>query len=134
MADERTFVMVKPDGVERGLVGDVIGRLERKGLRLEQIRGLTISAELADRHYGEHRDQPFFDDLVVFIASGPVVAMEWSGPSAVSAVRKVMGATDPQEADSGTIRGEFGLEITRNIVHGSDSPESAERELKLFFG
>lgn len=134
MAIERTFIMVKPDGVARRLVGEVIGRFERKGLVLEQIRGLTITEELASRHYAEHVDKPFFPGLVEFITSGPVVAMEWSGESAVSVGRALMGPTNPVDAPPGTIRGDFALEIGENIVHGSDSPASAERELGIFFG
>jgi nucleoside-diphosphate kinase len=131
---EHTFVMVKPDGVRRRLVGDVISRLERKGLTLEKMRMLTVDRELAERHYAEHVERPFFDDLVSFITSGPVVAMEWSGPDAVSVARTLMGATDPVAADPGTIRGDLATEIGENIVHGSDSLESAQRELALFFG
>jgi len=131
---EHTFVMVKPDGVRRGLVGEVIGRLERKGLTLERMRMLTIDEEMAKRHYAEHVERPFFGELVAFITSGPVVAMEWSGPSAVSVVRTAMGPTNPVEAPPGTIRGDFATVITENIVHGSDSPASAERELSIFFG
>lgn len=131
---ENTFVMVKPDGVARGLVGEVIGRLERKGLKLTRIRMLTIDEDLARRHYAEHVERPFFPELVQFITSGPVVATEWSGESAVSVARTLMGATDPKKADPGTIRGDLGLAVTHNIVHGSDSPESAVRELALFFG
>ena len=131
---ERTFVMIKPDGVARGLVGEVIGRFERKGLTLNKLRMLTIDDELARRHYAEHVDKAFFGDLLSFITSGPVVAMEWSGTEAVGASRALMGATDPMKANPGTIRGDFGLAVTQNIVHGSDSPESAERELGLFFG
>ena len=131
---EHTFVMVKPDGVRRGLVGEVIGRLERKGLTLERMRLLTIDEDLAGRHYAEHRAKPFFGELVAFIISGPVVAMEWSGPKAVSIVRTLMGPTNPAEAPPGTLRGDFGTIITENIVHGSDSPDSAGRELGLFFG
>lgn len=127
-------MMIKPDGVARGLIGEVIGRLERKGLRLERMRMLTITGELARRHYEEHVDKPFFPELLEFITSGPVVAMEWSGPGAVAAARAVMGATDPAKAPLGTIRGDFGLAVTQNIVHGSDGPESARRELELFFG
>ncbi len=130
---ERTFIMVKPDGVQRGLVGDVIARFERKGLRLRQIRMLTIDEALARRHYAEHVDKAFFPELLDFILSGPVVAMEWAGEEAVSVARTLMGATDPKKADPGTIRGDLGLAVTQNIVHGSDSPESAERELGLFF-
>jgi nucleoside-diphosphate kinase len=133
MAHQSTFVMVKPDGVRRRLVGEVIGRLERKGLRLEKMRMLVIDEDLAKRHYAEHVERPFFDDLVEFITSGPVIAMQWSGESAVFVARTLMGETNPIEADPGTIRGDFALEITENIVHGSDSPASAERELALFF-
>jgi nucleoside-diphosphate kinase len=131
---ENTFVMVKPDGVSRGLVGEVISRFERKGLRLARIRMLTIDEDLARRHYAEHVERPFFPELLEFITIGPVVAMEWSGESAVSVARTLMGATDPKKADPGTIRGDLGLAVTQNIVHGSDSPESATRELALFFG
>lgn len=134
MGVEHTFIMIKPDGVERGLIGEVISRFERKGLRLEKIRGLRIDEDMARTHYGEHVDKPFFGDLVSFITSGPVVAMEWSGESAVSVARALMGTTDPKQAAPGTIRGDYGLIVTTNIVHGSDSVESAERELSLFFG
>jgi len=130
---ERTFIMVKPDGVRRGLVGEVIARFERKGLVLGQIQLLSIDEELARRHYAEHVEKSFFPDLLEFILSGPVVAMEWTGESAVSVARTLMGATDPKKADPGTIRGDFGLAVTENMVHGSDSPESAERELGIFF-
>jgi nucleoside-diphosphate kinase len=134
MSAENTYVMVKPDGVARGLVGEVVGRLERKGLKLVNMRMLTISEEMAGRHYAEHTDKPFFGDLVEFITSGPVVAMEWSGPDAVVVARNLMGVTNPVDAAPGTIRGDYGLVITENIVHGSDSVESAERELGIFFG
>jgi nucleoside-diphosphate kinase len=134
MGAERTFIMIKPDGVARGLAGEVISRLERKGLSLEQIRKLTITEDLARRHYAEHLDKPFFPELLEFITSGPVIAMEWSGESAVTVGRTLMGATDPKQAAPGTIRGDLGLMVTHNIVHGSDSPESAERELAIFFG
>ncbi|MDH3606697.1 MAG: nucleoside-diphosphate kinase [Acidimicrobiia bacterium] len=130
---EDTFVMVKPDGVKRGLVGEVIARMERKGLKLEHIRQLVISEDTAGRHYAEHTDKPFFGELVEFITGGPVVATWWSGESAVSVARTLMGPTNPAEAPPGTIRGDFGLIITENIVHGSDSPASAERELDIFF-
>lgn len=133
MAVERTFIMIKPDGVARGLVGEVISRFERKGLELEQIRGLTITEELARSHYAEHLDKPFFPELLDFITSGPVVAMRWSGDDAISVCRALMGATDPKQAAPGTIRGDLGLLVTENIVHGSDGHESAERELKIFF-
>ncbi len=131
---QSTFVMVKPDGVRRGLVGEVISRLERKGLRMVRARLLTIDRALAERHYAEHVDKPFFADLAAFITSGPVLAMEWQGEEAVAVARTLMGATDPKQAPPGTIRGDFGLATTENIVHGSDSPASAERELELFFG
>ena len=131
---QSTFVMVKPDGVRRGLVGEVVSRLERKGLRLTRARMLTIDPALAERHYAEHVGKPFFPDLAAFITSGPVLAMEWHGEDAVEVARTLMGATDPKKASPGTIRGDFGLITTENIVHGSDSPASAERELELFFG
>jgi len=134
MPVQSTFIMVKPDGVRRGLVGEVITRMEHKGLQLEAMRMLTIDDELAARHYAEHTERPFFADLVAFITSGPVVAMQWSGESAVVVARRLMGDTNPVEAAPGTIRGDFAIEITENIVHGSDSPASAELELALFFG
>lgn len=134
MAIEHTFIMVKPDGVARGLVGEVISRLEGKGLALERIRKLVVDEDLARTHYAEHVEKPFFPDLLDFITSGPVVAMEWSGESAISVSRTLMGATDPKEALPGTIRGDLGLEVTENLVHGSDGPESAARELGIFFG
>ncbi|MEN8240244.1 MAG: nucleoside-diphosphate kinase [Actinomycetota bacterium] len=131
---ENTFVMVKPDGVARGLVGEVVSRFEQKGLTLVKMRMLTISDEMAGRHYAEHTEKPFFGELVDFITSGPVVAMEWSGEGAVAVSRTLMGTTNPAEAAPGTIRGDFGTIITNNIVHGSDSVTSAERELGIFFG
>ena len=134
MATENTFIMVKPDGVRRGLVGEIISRFERKGLRLEKIRALTIDEDLARRHYAEHVDKGFFPDLLAFITSGPVVAMEWSGEGAVGVARTIMGSTNPAQAAPGTIRGDFGLEVTENLVHGSDSPDSAARDLGIFFG
>ncbi len=134
MAIEHTFVMIKPDGVARGLVGEVIGRFERKGFTLEKIRSLTIDEALARRHYAEHVDKGFFPELLEFITSGPVVAMEWSGEGAIVASRTLMGATNPADAAPGTIRGDYGTVVTQNIVHGSDGPESAARELDIFFG
>ena len=131
---QSTFVMVKPDGVRRGLVGEVISRLERKGLRLTRARMLTIDRVLAERHYAEHVGKPFFADLAAFITGGPVLAMEWQGEDAVEVARALMGVTDPRKAAPGTIRGDFGLITTENLVHGSDSPASAEREIGLFFG
>jgi nucleoside-diphosphate kinase len=130
---ERTLVLVKPDGVRRGLVGEVIGRLERKGLRIAALRMLVVDDDLARRHYAEHVDKPFFGDLISFITSGPVVALAAEGTEAVSVVRTLMGVTDPRKAAPGTLRGDYGLEITENIVHGSDSAPSATRELALFF-
>lgn len=133
MAVEDTFVMVKPDGVRRGLVGEVIGRMERKGLNLEHVRKMVISEGTATRHYAEHTEKSFFPELLEFITSGPVVATWWSGESAVSVARTLMGPTNPAEAPPGTIRGDYGIIVTENIVHGSDSTESAERELDIFF-
>lgn len=130
---QQTFVMVKPDGVRRGLIGEVIGRLERKSLKIVAAKLFTIDKALAEEHYGEHVDKPFFGELVSFITSGPVMAMCVEGDEAVTVCRTLMGATDPKKAEPGTIRGDFGLIITENIVHGSDSPESAKRELGLFF-
>ncbi len=134
VATEHTFVMIKPDGVARRIVGEIVTRLERKGLNLERIRTLTVDEALANRHYEEHIEKPFFPDLLEFITSGPVVAMEWSGDEAVSVVRTLVGATNPREAAPGTIRGDFGLEVTQNLVHAADSPASAERELAIYFG
>lgn len=130
---ERTFVMVKPDGVQRGLVGEVIARLERKGLKLVGLKLLQVSRELAEAHYAPHRERPFFPGLVAFITSGPAVAMVWEGEGAIGVVRSLMGATDPRAAAPGTIRGDLALSIGMNVVHGSDSPESAAREIALFF-
>ncbi|MBC7246942.1 MAG: nucleoside-diphosphate kinase [Actinobacteria bacterium] len=133
MEKERTLVLVKPDGVERGLVGEVISRFERLGMRIVAMRMLRMDEELASRHYAEHAGKDFYAELVSFITSGDVVAMVLEGEAAVSQVRKVMGETDPRKAAPGTIRGDFAVEITRNIVHGSDSPDTAAREIDLFF-
>jgi nucleoside-diphosphate kinase len=133
MAVENTFIMIKPDGVARGLVGNVISRFEAKGMRLERMRMLEVTEDIARRHYAEHVEKPFFPELLSFITSGPVVAMEWSGESATSAARTMMGPTNPVEAAPGSIRGDYALVITENIVHGSDSVESAERELSIWF-
>jgi nucleoside-diphosphate kinase len=133
MASERTLVLVKPDGVRKGLVGEVISRCERLGLAIVAMRMLVVDEDLAARHYEEHVDKPFYAELVSFITSGEVVAMVLEGESAISLVRKLMGPTDPREAPPGTIRGDFAVEITENIVHGSDGPESASREVSLFF-
>lgn len=126
--------MVKPDGVRRGLVGEIVSRFERKGLKLERARTLTIDEDMARRHYAEHVDKAFFPDLLSFMTSGPVVATEWSGEGAVAVARTIMGATNPAEAAPGTIRADYGLLVTENLVHGSDSVSSAERELGIFFG
>ncbi len=134
MPIERTYVMVKPDGVARGLVGEVISRFENKGLKLEKMRMLLVDEALARRHYAEHVEKPFFPELLSFITSGPVVAMEWTGNEAVTVARTLMGPTNPVDAPPGTIRGDFATVITENIVHGSDSVDSAERELSIFFG
>ncbi len=130
---ERTFVMLKPDAVQRGLVGEIISRLERKGLKIVAMKMLWIKRELAENHYAEHREKPFFESLVDYITSGPVVAMVVEGKNAVKVVRTIVGATNPQEAQPGTIRGDYGMDIGRNVIHASDSIESAEREISLFF-
>ncbi|MBS4032615.1 MAG: nucleoside-diphosphate kinase [Clostridiales bacterium] len=130
---EKTYIMVKPDGVQRNLVGEIVGRFEKKGLRLVGMKLMQISRELASRHYGEHEGKPFFGELIGFITSGPVVAMVWEGLNAISVARTMMGKTNPVEAAPGTIRGDFALFMGNNVVHGSDSPESAEREINLFF-
>lgn len=130
---QRTLVLVKPDGVRRRLVGEIVGRLESKTLDIVAMKMLSIDDELAKRHYEEHLAKPFFPELLTFITSGPVVAMVVEGERAVDVVRDLMGATDPKEAAPGTIRGDLGLATTENLVHGSDSPESAARELALFF-
>ncbi len=131
---DRTLILVKPDAFARNLTGEIIARFERKGLRLAALRHMTLDAATAKRHYAEHDGKPFFGDLVDFITSGPLVAMILEGPAAVKAARQVIGATDPLEAATGSIRGDFALEVGRNMVHGSDSAESAEREAAIFFG
>lgn len=130
---ERTLVLVKPNGVARGLVGEVVSRLERRGLTVKGARMLMVSQELASRHYAEHMGKGFYADLVSFITSAPVFAMVVAGPSVVSVVRTMMGATNPLDAAPGTVRGDFGLDMGQNVVHSSDSPASAEREIALFF-
>lgn len=127
------MVMVKPDGVMRLLVGEVISRLEKKGLRLVGMKMLWLTREQAEEHYAEHAGKPFFPSMVDFIISAPVVAMVWEGPGAIRAVRDLMGATDPSQATPGSLRGSLALHITRNVVHASDSPQSAEREIGLYF-
>ena len=130
----KTFFMIKPDGVQRNLVGEIISRVEAKGFSITKIKMMTISKELAEQHYGEHKDKPFFNDLVSFITSGPVVAMQVEGENVVLQIRNLMGATNPSESTPGSIRGDLSTELDKNVVHGSDSDESAERELSLFFG
>lgn len=131
---QSTFIMVKPDGVRRRLVGEVIRRIETKGYDIRELKLFTMDEDLARKHYAEHVERPFFGELVRFITSGPVVAMIVEGPDAVAGMRQIMGATNPIEAAPGSIRGDFATEIGENIVHGSDSPQSAERETNLFFG
>jgi nucleoside-diphosphate kinase len=130
---DRTLILVKPDAFARGLTGEIIARFEHKGLRILALRHLTVTRELAERHYAEHAERPFFGELVEFITSGPIVAMVLEGKGAVKAARQVIGATDPLEAATGSIRGDFAVEMGQNMVHGSDSPESAAREAGLFF-
>jgi nucleoside-diphosphate kinase len=130
---DRTLILVKPDAFERGMTGEVIARFERKGLRIVAMRHMTVDRPLAEEHYAEHRGKPFYEDLVGFITSGPLVAMVLEGYEAVIAARQVIGATNPLEAAPGSIRGDFGLEVQTNLVHGADSPASAERETALFF-
>ena len=129
----RTFAMVKPDGVEKGLVGEIISRFEKKGLKIVALKIIKITPEIAEKHYGEHEGKPFFADLVNFITSGPVAAMVLEGENVIPTVRTMMGATNPQDAAPGTIRGDYALTIDENIIHGSDSPESAMREIGIFF-
>ncbi len=130
---ERTFIAIKPDGVQRGLVGEIIQRFEKKGFTLVGLKAMTVSRELAETHYGEHKEKPFFAGLVDFITSGSVVAMVWEGEGVVAASRKMIGATKPLESAPGTIRGDFGVTVGRNIIHGSDAPETAQREIALWF-
>ncbi len=130
---ERTLILVKPDAFARRLTGEVIARFERKGLVIAALKHMTVERDLAERHYEEHREKPFFEDLVAFITGGPLVALVLEGHEAVTAARQVIGATNPVQAAPGSIRGDFGLEVQTNLVHGSDSPESAARETALFF-
>ncbi|CAN5692688.1 nucleoside-diphosphate kinase [soil metagenome] len=133
MAIERTYAMVKPDGVKRGLVGEVVGRLESKGFRIVGMKLMQITRETAERHYGEHAGKPFFEGLISFITSGPVVAMVVEGENAIAAWRTMMGATNPKDAAPGTIRGDLASTLDENVAHGSDAPETAEREIGIFF-
>jgi nucleoside-diphosphate kinase len=130
---ERTLVLIKPDGVRRGLAGEVLSRIERKGLRIVAMDMRVVGRDLAETHYAEHAGKPFYGSLVEFITSGPLVALVVEGPRAIEAFRALAGATDPVKATPGTIRGDYALEVQDNIVHGSDSPDSAEREIKIFF-
>lgn len=130
---QRTLVLVKPDGVQRMLVGEIIRRLEGRGLRLLGLKLMQVTADLAGRHYAEHREKPFYPGLIAFITSGPVVAMVWEGREAVAVVRALMGTTDPLKASPGTIRGDLALDLGMNLIHGSDSPERAQTEISLFF-
>jgi nucleoside-diphosphate kinase len=133
MAADRTLILCKPDAVERGLVGEIVGRIERKGLKIVALELRTLDADTAKRHYAEHDGKPFFGDLVAFITRSPLVAMVVEGPDAWKVMRLMMGATNPREAAPGTIRGDLAIELTENLVHGSDGPESAAREIALFF-
>ncbi|MGD6831520.1 nucleoside-diphosphate kinase [Sutcliffiella halmapala] len=130
---EKTFLMVKPDGVQRNLIGEIVSRFEKKGFQLVGAKLMQIPTELAEEHYGEHKERPFFGELVDFITSGPVFAMVWQGDNVIATARQMMGATNPKDSAPGTIRGEFAATVGKNIIHGSDSPESAEREIGLFF-
>ena len=130
---EKTFIMVKPDGIQRNLIGKIVERFEQKGFKLVGAKLMHISDDLAKTHYSEHKERPFFDQLVEFITSGPVFAMVWEGEGVIQTARDMMGTTNPQEASPGTIRGDFGITVGKNVIHGSDSSESAEREIGLFF-
>ncbi|MBD1213811.1 MAG: nucleoside-diphosphate kinase [Dolichospermum sp.] len=130
---ERTFLAIKPDGVQRGLVGEIIRRFETKGFTLVGLKFMKVSRELAEQHYAVHRERPFFASLVEFITSGPVVAMVWEGDGVIASARKIIGATNPLNAEPGTIRGDLGINIGRNLIHGSDAPETAQYEIALWF-
>ncbi|MBK8781238.1 MAG: nucleoside-diphosphate kinase [Anaerolineales bacterium] len=130
---ERTLVLVKPDGVQRGLIGEVIARFERRGLRLVGAKFIQVSQNLAETHYAEHKGKPFYNGLISYITSAPVMAMVWEGPNAVAAVRQTVGSTKPVEAAPGTIRHDYALEVGRNLIHASDKPETGEREVALWF-
>jgi nucleoside-diphosphate kinase len=133
MQSERTLILVKPDAVQRGLMGEIISRFECRGLHPVAIKLMQVTGDIAERHYSEHRDKPFFGGLVDFITSSPVLAMVWEGPGAVAMVRSMMGATDPASSGPGTIRGDLAVSLAMNVVHGSDSPQSAAREVAIFF-
>ena len=133
MNQERTFIAIKPDGVQRGLIAEIIGRFEKKGFKLVALKQLIPTKELAEKHYGIHKERPFFANLVDFISSGPVVAMVWEGPDVILSARKLIGATKPSESEPGTIRGDFAIDIGRNIIHGSDGEDTANFEINLWF-
>ncbi|MBP1933452.1 nucleoside-diphosphate kinase [Ammoniphilus resinae] len=133
MAVERTFIMIKPDGVQRNLVGDIVSRFEKKGFKLVGGILMSVSQDLAEQHYAEHKERPFFGELVSFITSSPVFAMVWEGENVIATARNMMGKTNPADAAPGTIRGDYGISVGMNIIHGSDSPESAQREMALWF-
>ncbi len=133
MNKEKTFIAIKPDGVQRGFISEIIGRFERKGFKLVALKQLIPSKELAQKHYGVHKERPFFNDLVDFISSGPVIAMVWEGEGVISSARKMIGSTKPLEAEPGTIRGDLAVNIGRNIIHGSDGPDTASFEINLWF-
>ena len=133
MHQEKTFIAIKPDGVQRGFISEIIGRFERKGFKLVALKQLIPSRELAQKHYGVHKERPFFNDLVDFISSGPVIAMVWEGEGVISSARKMIGATKPLEAEPGTIRGDLAINIGRNIIHGSDGSDTASFEINLWF-
>lgn len=130
---ERTFIAIKPDGVQRGIVGEIIRRFETKGFTLVGLKLMQVSRELAEQHYGVHKERPFFPGLVSFITSGPLIAMVWEGDGVIASARKLIGATNPLTAEPGTIRGDFGVSVGRNLIHGSDAPETAQQEIKLWF-
>ncbi|NEQ73792.1 MAG: nucleoside-diphosphate kinase [Okeania sp. SIO2C9] len=130
---ERTFIAIKPDGVQRGLVAEIIGRFEKKGFTLVGLKMMMVSRELAEQHYDVHREKPFFNGLVEFIISSPIVAMVWEGEGVVASARKIIGATNPLNSEPGTIRGDYGISIGRNLIHGSDAIETAQREISLWF-
>ena len=133
MTQERTFIAIKPDGVQRGLISEIIGKFEKKGFKIVGLKQLIPSKELAQKHYGVHKDRPFFNDLVNFISSGPVIAMVWEGSGIILNARKLIGATNPLDSEPGTIRGDFAINIGRNIIHGSDSKDTADFEINLWF-
>lgn len=130
---EKTYLMVKPDGVQRGLIGEIVARFEKKGFQLVGAKLMSVPKETAEQHYAEHKERPFFGELVDFITSSPVFAMVWEGENVIATARQMMGSTNPKDAAPGTIRGDFGVTVGKNIIHGSDSPESAEREISIFF-